>query len=93
MVILPAIDLKDGAKRLWVAKATADFDGAAKRLDYACYRLGMLRRSRESAVKVDYVKLLAALLAPVLRLRRRIVAIDSDVVGTALPQPHAFAVL
>ena len=53
----------------------------------------MLRRPGESSVKVDDVKLLAALLAPVPRLRRRIVAIDSDVVGAALPEPHVFTVL
>ena len=53
----------------------------------------MLRSSSESAVKVDDMKFLAALLAPVLRLRRRIVAIDSDVVGATLPEPHAFAIL
>ena len=43
--------------------------------------------------KAIAVLFLAALLAPVLRLRRRIVAIDSDIVSTALPEPHAFAVL
>ena len=76
-----------------VAKTAADLNGTAERLDYAGYRLGMLRRSCESTIKVDDVKFLAALLAPVLRLRRRIVAIDSDVVGASLPEPHALPVL
>ena len=55
--------------------------------------LGVPRLSCERAVEVNDVQLPPPLLAPVASLCRGIVAVDRDVVGTTLPEPHALAVL
>ena len=75
-----------------VADSAADLHGAAEGLDDAADDLGVLRRPREGAVEVDDVQFAAALLGPVLRLPRRIVAIDRHVVGAPLLQAYALAV-
>ena len=76
--------LDNRRERFGRPQSAADFYGASERLDDAGDHFGVLRRSRERSVKVDDVQLLAALVRPILRLRRRIIPVDRDVLGTPL---------